>query len=211
MVNFSSLPFSFFIFILYFDDIIKYKVFRKRINMQQLLIVDGYNLIFSEFSIFNKKVKNNKKVNLSDARETLLGVLSNYASYKGMLLLVVFDAYKVKSGVENIYDYDRNTSVIYTAKNETADTVIERTVHELKDRYEIKVATSDKSQQDYILSQGATRFSSREIWIDIMETDQKLFNKYIKKKRSNEPLMKTMNHKTVKVLERIRRGLQEDE
>jgi len=188
-----------------------YKVFRKRNNMQQLLIVDGYNLIFSEYSIFTKKTKKKNRVTLSDARETLLEVLSNYASYKGMLLIIVFDAYKVEGGSENIYKYDRNTEVIYTARNETADTVIERTVHEMRERFEIKVATSDKSQQDYILSQGATRFSSREIWIDIMETDQKLFNKYIKKKRSNEPLMNTMNNKTVKILEDIRKGLKENE
>lgn len=179
--------------------------------MQQLLIADGYNLIFSEYSIFKDNKKINKKIYLSDARETLLAILSNYASYKGTYLIVVFDAYKVIDGVEKFYNYDRNTHVIYTGMNETADTVIERKVHEMKYDYEIKVATSDKSQQDYILSQGATRFSSREMWIDIMNTDKKLYDEHIKKTRTNEPLVKTMNSKTVKVLESIRRGLKDNE
>ncbi|MFP4457676.1 MAG: NYN domain-containing protein [Clostridia bacterium] len=179
--------------------------------MQPVLIADGYNLIFSEYSIFNDNKKRYKKINLSDAREALLGILSNYASYKGIYLIVVFDAYKVVNGAEKVYNYDRNTHVIYTGQSETADTVIERTVHEMKEDYEIKVATSDKSQQDYIFSQGATRISSREMWIEIVNTDKKLYDEHIKKRKANEPLVKTMNSKTVKVLESIRKGLKSNE
>lgn len=179
--------------------------------MQQLLIIDGYNLIFSEDSLFRKKSNKNRKKNLSDARESLLEMLSSYASYKGMPLVVVFDAYNVENGEENTYRYDRNTQVIYTSKDETADTVIERTVHEYKKHYAIKVVTSDKSQQDYILSQGAIRMSSREMWIDIVVTNKRLYKEHVSQKRVNEPLMKNMNNRTFKVLESIRRGSKKHE
>ena len=178
--------------------------------MRKILIADGYNLIFSDYSIFNKgKRKRKRKINISDARESLLEILSNYASYKGMQLIVIFDAYRVPDGIGSIFQYDRYTQVLYTSQNETADTLIERTVHELRDEYEIQVATSDRSQQDYVMSQGASRMSSRELWLDVLQTDEKLYNEHIKKHRVNDPLMLNMETTTLKQLEKIRKGLLE--
>ncbi len=175
--------------------------------MQKILIADGYNLIFSDYSIFKKEKR--RKINITDARETLLEILSNYASYKGVKLLVIFDAYRVPEGLGSIFQYDRNTTVVFTSQNETADTLIERTVHEMKNNYEIQVATSDRSQQDYILSQGAARLSSRELWLDILRTDEKLVSEHLGRIKINDPLMTNMSKKTLKKLEDIRKGLLE--
>ncbi len=129
-------------------------IYPKKDQRKDYLIVDGYNIIFSW-----DELSKLKDVNIDAARERLLEEISNYQGYTGKKITVVFDAYKVNRTPQTRMTYD-NLEVVYTQRDETADAYIERTVHELTDRYLITVATSDALEQLTVMRLGALRMSA---------------------------------------------------
>jgi small GTP-binding protein len=157
-------------------------IYPARGPQEEYLIVDGYNIIFA-WEDLNALAKQN----IDAARDKLKDILLNYQGYRRCRLIVVFDAYKVKGnpgrhefydgrsrtlGKEAHADPQKGIEVVYTQQDETADAFIERTVHEIREKYRVTVATSDGLEQQTILSLGALRMSARELR-ETMEKFQK--------------------------------------
>jgi len=137
-------------------------IYPKKSILEELIIVDGYNIIFAV-----KELKELSKVNIDSAKDALKDMLANYQGYKNCRLMVVFDGYKRKGNTgsnEKYFDLE----VVHTKQDETADAYIERMVHQLVDKYKITVVTNDGLEQLTILSQGALRMSA-----DMMVQDMK--------------------------------------
>lgn len=152
----------------------------------QLLLVDGYNMIGS----WPELVKLKKQNLLSDARDLLIAELSNYAKYEGIEVELVFDAQLVP-GIRKSYT-DTQIIVVYTEKDETADTYIEREAGKRNTLLtQVTVATSDLAEQWVVFSQGALRISSNELYKSIKKTTQKINkeaeNYYYQNYRRNSP------------------------
>ena len=131
----------------------------------QLLIVDGYNMI----GAWPELVALKKKDQLEEARDQLLHELSSYAKYQGMEIIVVFDAQLVK-GATQVYD-QYTLQVVFTARDETADTYIEALAYQRLDLLtQVTVATSDLAEQWQVFSVGALRQSARELYKNIQKT-----------------------------------------
>ncbi len=129
-------------------------IYPKKDQREEYLIVDGYNIIFSW-----PELSKLKDVNIDAARDQLLEIISNYQGYTGRKISVVFDAYKVNRTPQTFMTYD-HLEVVFTQRDETADAYIERTVHELTDKYHITVATSDALEQLTVMRLGALRMSA---------------------------------------------------
>ena len=125
------------------------------------LLVDGYNVIFQSQQLSEIAFQN-----LDVARERLIDMLSNYQGYQQCILILVFDAYKVKGSVGSIEKY-HNIYIVYTKEAQTADAYIERTTHQMAKDYNIIVATSDAMEQMIVIGGGATRISSRQLLLEI--------------------------------------------
>ena len=82
------------------------------------------------------------------------------------VMTVVFDAWKMKGG-RGSREEKNGLEILYTEENETADSRIERMVHELGGKYHITVATSDGLEQLTVMRLGALRMSARELQEDI--------------------------------------------
>ncbi|MBR6360077.1 MAG: TetM/TetW/TetO/TetS family tetracycline resistance ribosomal protection protein [Lachnospiraceae bacterium] len=134
---------------------------KPRDEVPEYLLVDGYNIIFA-WDDLNEIAK----TNLDGARHKLMDVLSNYKGFRDMTLILVFDAYKVKGGVEKIEEY-HNIHVVYTKEAETADSYIEKTAGVLAKKGHVTVATSDSAEQVIIFGTGALRMSARELRTEI--------------------------------------------
>ena len=129
-------------------------IYPKKLILEELLIVDGYNIIFAL-----PELKELSKVNIDSAKDALKDMLANYQGYKGCRVMVVFDGYR-KKGNQGSSEKYFSLEVIHTKQDETADAYIERTVHDLVSKYKITVATNDNLEQLTILSQGALRMSA---------------------------------------------------
>ena len=143
-------------------------IYPKKPILEELIIVDGYNIIFAV-----KELKELSKVNIDSAKDALKDMLADYQGYKNCRLLVVFDGYKRKGNTgsnEKYFDLE----VVHTKQDETADAYIERTVHQLVDKYKITVVTNDGLEQLTILSQGALRMSA-----DMLLQDMKRVKKEV--------------------------------
>lgn len=127
----------------------------------QCLLVDGYNVIHAW-----SELKELAKDNLEGARLRLMDMMCNYQGYKKCLLILVFDAYKVKGNLGTSMPY-HNIHIVYTKEAQTADMYIERATHEMADHYDITVATSDALEQLIVTGAGAYRMSSRELRLDL--------------------------------------------
>ena len=119
------------------------------------LLVDGYNVIFAWDSL-----REIAEGNLDAARGRLMDILCNYAGYRKIVPILVFDAYKVKGAEREVEKY-HNLYVVYTKEAETADMYIEKTTHEIAKKYSTRVVTSDTTEQLIILGAGAMRISSQ--------------------------------------------------
>ncbi|MCD7709495.1 MAG: NYN domain-containing protein [Clostridiales bacterium] len=145
---------------------------------KRLLVVDGYNIIFAW-----KELRELSETNIDAARDRLKDILCNYQGYVGERLIVVFDAYRRKdnAGRKEFYDGigrrmekvgSAGIEVVYTRTDETADAYIERLAHEVRDKYQITVATNDGLEQLTVLSQGALRMSADNLHEEVERTNR---------------------------------------
>ena len=111
--------------------------------------------------------------NLDGARMKLMDILSNYQTFTQYETIVVFDAYKVKGNLGEMFDYQK-IHVVYTKEAETADAYIEKVTHELAKEHRVRVATSDGLEQIIILGGGAQRVSASEFEAEIADVENKI-------------------------------------
>lgn len=119
------------------------------VEKSDLLLVDGYNIIFSW-----DELKELSKVSIDAARGRLNDILSNYAAFVGCETIVVYDAYLLEGHSTEILKYN-NIHIVFTKTAETADQYIEKTAIKRKNDAFIRVATSDMVERMIVLSQGA--------------------------------------------------------
>lgn len=139
---------------------------------ESYLLVDGYNVIFAWDDL--KQLANE---NLDAAKDSLLELLCGYQAAKGVKIIAVFDAYKVKGHSTEYLDY-KNIHVVYTKEVETADRYIERFAHDNGKKYDITVVTSDGLEQIIIRGAGCRLLSSREFKIELDKTLADIKNLY---------------------------------
>ncbi|EYE87222.1 tetracycline resistance protein [Fervidicella metallireducens AeB] len=166
------------------------------------LFVDGYNIINSW-----KELKVLKDENLEDARDKLVDMLREFAAYKGIKIIVVFDAHMVKgSSVKHIKQGE--IDVVFTKEQETADCYIERNVAELSRKNEVYVATSDYLEQRIVLQMGGIRITPAELLNEISLTKTKIKEKTkITYSEQITTLSEHVNKEILEKLEKMRRNL----
>lgn len=167
----------------------------------EYLLVDGYNIIFAW-----EELSDLAAVSIDAARYKLMDILSNYQGFRKICVIVVFDAYKVPSGVEKVQKY-HNINVVYTKEAETADQYIEKVAIRIGRRYRTTVATSDGVIQLIIRSQGCILWSARDFREEI-ERVGKLISEEKGKHTGNAKnyLFAHADEETQKYLEAVRLG-----
>ena len=135
---------------------------------KQRLIVDGYNVIFAW-----DELKMLAREDLSQARERLMDMLSNYAGFTKAELVVVFDGYRVKGSAGERFDW-HNIHVAYTKENETADAYIEWLANEIGKNESVRVVTSDSLIRLSALRSGVLRTSSMEFHAEVAAVNARI-------------------------------------
>lgn len=136
---------------------------KERNNIEDLVIVDGYNFIFNFFK--SKKLSNEKLTYLS---EKLIADLNWYKNQKNCDVVVVFDARSSDNTARSTQIVD-DVRVIYSRKNETADDVIEELAGIEAGYKRVFVVTSDYLQQKVVFRKNVYRKSSREFNLEIKD------------------------------------------
>lgn len=176
------------------------------LKKEDVLFVDGYNMIgaWPELSSL-------KRERLEDARDRLIDLLADYQSYRGLTVILVFDAFRVP-GLGSSYRHNR-LRVVYTRERETADECIERLVGEWTSvRRHLYVATSDLVEQHVAFGRGALRLSARELLQEI-ESSRKSIEKAIRRDPppKRNPLGGIVSGDIERKLEQMRRGRKDDD
>lgn len=152
----------------------------KRPRIDEYLFVDGYNIINS-WDIF--EVMRSEK--LEESRDYLKNILVEYSAYSGIKIILVFDAHLVK-GNSGTVERVNGLKIVYTQELETADHYIERSITKLARKKRVRVATSDKLEQEIILSRGATRLSARELKDEIFTSRMLVEKSRLVKNQQND-------------------------
>lgn len=168
--------------------------------MEGYLIVDGYNVI----NYWPELIKL-KDFNLEFAREKLIEVLSDYAGFEKIKIILVFDAQFVEGGIEK-HEERSGIKIIYSGEGMIADLVIEKILNSLPKDSRVYVATSDKVEQNVVWGKGAFRISSRELLIEIEKSKKESKNYYNKKKHVQNPIDSQLSKDVRIILEKWRRG-----
>lgn len=153
------------------SDYIGHKSVTYNLSNEEILIIDGYNIIFS-----SEKLKKDAEFNLENARISLIESVQNFAGYTGKKIFIIFDGYKKSGNLQTNENYN-HVKVVYTKEGQTADQYIEKFVSENRGKYRITVATSDGLEQSLIFGQGALRMPARELNQLIEQTENEIRNK----------------------------------
>ena len=128
---------------------------------RQMLVVDGFNVIYAW-----PELAAVAETDFQQAQEKLMEILANYAAFTRTETILVYDAYKVKGGKGERFDY-HGVRVVYTKENETGDAYIERLLREIGKTGQIRIVTSDNLIQVSALRSGVLRQSAREFGEEI--------------------------------------------
>ncbi|MBE6909393.1 MAG: GTP-binding protein [Ruminococcaceae bacterium] len=134
----------------------------------EYLLVDGYNVIFAW-----DELKSLAAQDIAAARAALTDILANYQGFRKCVVILVFDAYKVKGNPGSVETVD-GVKVVYTREAQTADAYIERATYELRRERRVRVATSDNLEQVIILGHGAQRISASAFHAEIVSADSEI-------------------------------------
>ncbi len=125
------------------------------------IIVDGYNIIFAW-----EELSKLAQGDIDAARRRLCDILSSYAGFTKVKLVVVFDGYKQKGNPGEKTQF-HNIQVVFTKEGETCDAYIEALVHDIGGNYAVRVATSDNLVQLSSFRSGVLRMSARELQLEV--------------------------------------------
>jgi len=157
---------------------------------KSMIIVDGYNVIFSWESLKALAAKN-----LEDARDLLIDTLENYSAFTKREIALVFDAYRVKPG-RGSDSSSGALRVVYTKQDETADTFIEKIMHELGPNYNIQLVTGDRLLQISALHSGIMRTTAKEFEAEVARVGKEITEfaeKLAEKKLKGTPTVLSKN------------------
>lgn len=167
----------------------------------EILLVDGYNIIFAW-----EDLKELAKENLSGARGKLMDILCNFQGYRKNTVILVFDGYKVEGNPGEILKY-HNIYVVYTKEAETADQYIEKTVHDISRHYRVRVATSDAMEQMIILGAGAMRISAKELREELILTGREMKEVHmLQTKKTGTYLFDSLSEELAELMSEVRLG-----
>lgn len=169
--------------------------------MEEVLIVDGYNIIGDW-----PELQRLKDLDLEEARDRLIGILSDYQAYSGMKVILVFDAHQVP-GLGGKYEQYK-LKIMYTKEKETADELIERQVNGMIGRRRrIYVATSDMIEQHVIFGQGAFRVTAGELLVKVRESQKEVRRAIVETKPvKKNALDNYLSDEARRMFEKWRRG-----
>ena len=142
------------------------------------VIVDGYNVIFA-----SDELKDIAGTSLESAREKLMNILCNYSAFTKYRVILVFDAYKVRGGEGQRFDF-HNIHVVYTKERELGDVYIERIVSEIGKNEKVTVVSSDSLIQLSAVRFGVLRMSAREFLLELDEVSDRI-TEFIENYREN--------------------------
>ena len=150
----------------------------------EYLLVDGYNIIFAW-----EELKKLAAQDVSAARGALEEILSNYQGFRKCVVILVFDAYKVKGNPGSV-EKKGNLYVVYTKEAETADAYIEKATYDLGKEHRVRVATSDALEQMIILGHGALRLSARTFQAEVEQVQGEISKLVAQHNQRNRDLSK---------------------
>ena len=171
----------------------------------RLLVVDGYNVLGAWPELSKGKP-------LADARDALIHRLHDYAGYSGQQVVLVFDAWQ-SDRLERSIEKKGSLTIVFTQKGETADHYIERLCDEHErqvelGRLELRVATSDGTEQTIVFGRGAVRISSRELIYEMRQAKQSgaQFAHPLSRSSSRSTILESVPDEVRAQLEKLRRG-----
>ena len=113
-----------------------------------------------------------------------MDILADYSAYTKTETILVFDAYRVKGGTGERFDY-HGLRVVYTKQTETGDAYIERLCRDIGKNEQVRVVTSDNLIRVSALRSGVLRTSAAEFGkqIDAVYGDIETFLKTLRQQR----------------------------
>jgi predicted RNA-binding protein with PIN domain len=167
--------------------------------MNELLIVDGYNMIGAW-----PELAKLKDINLEEARDRLIDMLSEYQGFSGHKVYLIFDAHQIP-GLGGKYEQGK-LEIYYTKEKETADELIERLVSRLISRKNrISVATSDMAEQSVVFGLGALRIPASELLRKIRQNKQDIQKQIAQSPPPRNSFDSRLDSRILDILERKRR------
>ena len=124
---------------------------------EQLLIIDGYNVLFNW-----PELNEMAKIDLGLARGRLIEILGDYAAFKNIRMVLVFDGYRAKGNPGQKSRWEK-VEIVYTKEGQTGDAYIESLATRIGYNYNTRVVTSDSLVQLSSFRSGLLRMSAREL------------------------------------------------
>ena len=124
---------------------------------EQLLIIDGYNVLFNW-----PELNEMAKIDLGLARSRLIEILGDYAAFKNIRMVLVFDGYRAKGNPGQKSRWEK-VEIVYTKEGQTGDAYIESLATRIGYNYNTRVVTSDSLVQLSSFRSGLLRMSAREL------------------------------------------------
>ena len=131
-------------------------------------ILDGYNVLFSweELDALSKK-------SLDAARNRLMDIMSDYSSFTGSRVVIVFDAYRSPNDTGKKLSH-HGIDVLFTDQGESADAYIERMAEKIGKDENVRVVSSDNLVRSDITRAGVIRMSSKSIQEEVARVNRRI-------------------------------------
>ncbi len=169
--------------------------------MKPLVIVDGYNVIGAW------PAAQENAWSMDECRDRLVRMAENYAGFSDEEIVIVFDGYLSDRRIRS-EDNLGSVKVIYTMRDETADSYIERLVAQTPKYRSVRVATSDGLVQSQVFSTGAIRMTSRELLREMEQVRRSGIKAHMNASegKQNHVIGDLLEPDVAEAIERIRRG-----
>lgn len=167
---------------------------------KEYLFIDGYNII-NQWQYYR-----DVSGNIENSRNKLIELLVEYQAYKGLKVVVVFDAHLVRGSLEK-KEYVSGVEVVYTKEHETADSYIEKQLDKIGRYEKVQVATSDRAIQQIVLSRGGTRITAHELILELENTKKDIRTKTDKPRQKGTNIDQILDTETLNKLNKIRRNI----